>query len=338
LGGWSADDGILALLKHLFKRFVMPDMHRKLFFLSILFIFSTVARAQDTLPGFSVTARGPGKILISWRNSFTTVSQISIQRSSDSLKNFTTLLTVPDPRLPQNGVTDSKAPHPNFYYRLFIVLENGKYLFSKSRRPHADIAAIKPDPQDLDTDPDINLSRTDKQRVRYIQDDGKSSTDNSRGKPQVNSPSKIRGLPSIAIDKSIFVKRGDSLIGELPGEKIRSFRDSILSHTKDTLVFLDGDTLTIKPFVAREVYKISSNVFTGKYGNIHVSLPDAALRHYALKFFDDNNKLLFELSAIKDPALILDKSNFLHAGWFRFELYDGEKLKEKNKLFIPRDF
>jgi hypothetical protein len=54
--------------------------------------------------------------------------------------------------------------------------------------------------------------------------------------------------------------------------------------------------------------------------------------------FDENNKLMFELSEIKDPTLILDKTNFQHAGWFRFELYDGDQLKEKNKLFIPKEF
>ena len=47
---------------------------------------------------------------------------------------------------------------------------------------------------------------------------------------------------------------------------------------------------------------------------------------------------LFELTEIKDPSLIVDKTNFQHAGWFRFELYDGDQLKEKNKLFIPKEF
>jgi len=57
-----------------------------------------------------------------------------------------------------------------------------------------------------------------------------------------------------------------------------------------------------------------------------------------VKFFDDSSKLLFELSAIKTSPLILDKSNFLHAGWFKFELYEDGQLKEKNKLFIPKEF
>jgi len=36
--------------------------------------------------------------------------------------------------------------------------------------------------------------------------------------------------------------------------------------------------------------------------------------------------------------LTLDKSNFIHAGWFKFELYEDGQLKEKNKLLIPKDF
>ena len=57
-----------------------------------------------------------------------------------------------------------------------------------------------------------------------------------------------------------------------------------------------------------------------------------------MKFFDEDDKLLFELSEIRDPDLTLDKTNFRHSGWFRFELYDGDQLKEKNKFFIPKEF
>ncbi len=108
-----------------------------------------------------------------------------------------------------------------------------------------------------------------------------------------------------------------------------------MNRTRDTLVFIDEDTVQIRPFIPKEVYRVSAYVFTGKYGNIHLSLPDADKKHYSVKFFDEGDKLLFELSAIKDPALILDKTNFFHSGWFRFELYEDNKLKEKNKLFIP---
>ena len=53
-------------------------MHRTPGFLGFLLLFGLMASAQDTLPHFSVTARGAGKILVSWHNPFSTVSQISV--------------------------------------------------------------------------------------------------------------------------------------------------------------------------------------------------------------------------------------------------------------------
>ena len=304
-------------------------MFRTVGLLFIGVFLTVVLRAQDTLPRFTATARGPGKILISWHNKYPVVSQISIQRSTDSLRDFTTLITVPDPRLPENGAVDNKAPHPNFYYRLFIVLDNGKYLFTPSRRPRANTgetsAAVAAD------NADNAILRTADTRVLFF------SPANSKTKATIKPPSSIHGSPELSISSSIFVRKGDSLLGQLPGTAVQAFRDSVLSHSKDTLVFIDGDTLLIKPFVPKEVYKVSTYVYTGKLGNVHITLPDAAKRHYTVKFFDENNKLLFQLSEIRDPSLLLDKTNFHHAGWFNFELYDGDQLKEKNKFFIPKE-
>lgn len=305
-------------------------MHRTVGLLFIAIFLTVVLRAQDTLPRFSVAARGPGKILISWHNNYPAVSQISIQRSTDSLKDFTTLITVPDPRLPANGAMDSKAPHPNFYYRLFVVLENGRYLFTPSRRPHSNIAETSAPVATDNADESIVRTATDT-RVLFL------SPAASRTQASVHSPSAIHGLPDVSISTTMYVRKGDT-IRQLTGSGIQSFRDSILRHTKDTLVFIDGDTMLVKPFVAKEVYRTSSYVYTGKYGNVHIALPQAPGRHYAVKFFDANDKLLFELTEIRDPSLILDKTNFHHAGWFRFEIYDGGQLKEKNKLFIPKEF
>lgn len=310
-------------------------MFRTVGLLFIGVLLTVVLRAQDTLPRFTATARGPGKILISWHNKYPVVSQISIQRSTDSLRNFTTLITVPDPHLPENGAVDNKAPHPNFYYRLFIVLDNGKYLFTASQRPHANtgetpatIAADNADRSDEENDPVVRSAST---RVLF------TAPADSRTKSNLKLPATIHGSPELAISSTIFVRKGDTLLGQLSGPSVQRFRDSVLRHSKDTLVFIDGDTLLIKPFVPKEVYKVSTYVFTGKYGNIHIALAEAPKRHYAVKFFDENNKLLFELSEIKDPSLIVDKMNFHHSGWFRFELYDGDQLKEKNKFFIPKE-
>jgi hypothetical protein len=313
-------------------------MQRYVGILLVCLLLSAILKAQDTLPRFSATARGPGKILVSWHNKYPVVTQISIQRSIDSLRNFTTLLTVPDPTLPENGAVDSKATHPNFYYRLFIVFQNGQYLFTSSHRPQSvtgPTEVVAREEQAEEKTAEKVLAKAVEPRIVYV---NPASPHQAATIKNLSGAHGTAQISDVAFSAMIYVRRNDSIISRIPVRQLQPFRDSVLSRTKDTLVFINSDTLLIKPFVPLEVYKVSAYVYTGKYGNIHVSLPEAVRRHYSVKFFDENNKLMFELSEIKDPALILDKTNFQHAGWFRFELYDGDQLKEKNKLFIPKEF
>ena len=53
--------------------------------------------AQDTLPKFSVKNVGNDRIIVGWINNYIDVTQISVQRSFDSVSGFKTLLTVTDP-------------------------------------------------------------------------------------------------------------------------------------------------------------------------------------------------------------------------------------------------
>ena len=299
-------------------------------FLLINALFVTIANAQDTLPKFSLSANKSGKVLINWRNNYKTITQISIQRSADSLKNFTTLLTVPDPTIPENGFVDAKAPRPNMYYRLFIVLENGNYIFSKSKRAKVDSLIIVPKSAVVD-DNDNNFVPGKSQRVTFVEK-------NLEQKTNINVPSTIANAPTIEISKIVFLKRNDSIIAQLSSSMMKKFYDSILKKTKDTLVFIGSDTILVRTFVPKEVYKVSQYVFAGKDGNIYISLADADKKKYMVKFLEQDLSTVLEIKEIKKTPLIIDKSNFVHAGWFRFELYEDGKLKEKNKFYIPKDF
>ncbi|WP_315816365.1 hypothetical protein [Paraflavitalea speifideaquila] len=84
----------------------------------VLLLFSLNTLAQDTLPKFTTYIRGNDKVIIGWTNTYAKVTQISIQRSYDSLKFFKTILTVPDPSVPQNGYLDAKGATPQMFYRL----------------------------------------------------------------------------------------------------------------------------------------------------------------------------------------------------------------------------
>lgn len=91
--------------------------------------------AQETLPGITVKNMN-GQIIISWVNNYKIpVSNISIQRSFDSLKNYTTVGSVLNPQNIENGYADVKPPYNKMYYRVFVTFEGGTYVFSKIARP-----------------------------------------------------------------------------------------------------------------------------------------------------------------------------------------------------------
>lgn len=79
-------------------------------------------------------------------------------------------------------------------------------------------------------------------------------------------------------------------------------------------------------------------VYTNSEGYVYINLPDAARKNYRIRFYEDDDSFLFEVKDIKETGLTLDKVNFVHAGWFKFELFNGESLVEKNKIYLSKDF
>lgn len=117
---------------------------KKIFAFFLILFFSQKTFSQDTLPNISVTNIAE-HILISWTNPFVTLTNINIQRSLDSTKNFTTIGSVLNVANKKNGYIDSKPLSLNMYYRIFLSFEGGTYLFTKSSRPIKDTAKALPD-------------------------------------------------------------------------------------------------------------------------------------------------------------------------------------------------
>lgn len=233
-------------------------MSKLTLFLFIFFSACTKMFAQDTLPDFSAKNVGGNRIIVSWTNNLENVRQISIQRSFDSLLNFKSILTVADPTLPQNGYMDTKATHDSMFYRLYILLDKGVFLFSDAKKPV------------MDTSRKLDIS----------------------GKLE-----KYPGTDSINI----------------PGIGINN---------------------KTRP----DVFIPSIHVYTHKDGYLRINLPDDEDRKYSIKFFEDDGTFLFELKEIKERTFKIDKSNFYHSGWFRFELYEKSKLIEKHKFYLEKEF
>ena len=244
-----------------------PDPHPNISLMNKMIVFVLLAisffnaSAQDTLPKFTVTTPGGNNAIIGWTNTFETVKQISIQRSFDSTKNFKTILTVADPTAPQNGYADTKAPNNHMFYRLYILLDKGVYLFSESKRPV------------LDT-------------VRRYE---------TGSRVEVKMPPVIIGNENIA-----------------------------------------NPVINNKP--KAEVYVPSKYVYTYTDGYVRISLPQDVDKKFSIKFYTSEDEFLFEIKDVKERQFKIDKANFYRSGWFRFEIYDGEELFEKHKLYLPKEF
>lgn len=308
-------------------------MGKRSFYLLIITVLTGfLANAQDTLPNFSATTRGNNRVVISWTNNYKYVSQISIQRSTDSTKNFKTILTVPDASVPQNGFVDSKAPANNHFYRIFIVLDSGRYVFTKSKRAFWDTAVVKKPVDELNQMP-VNGSK----QVIVLKELDKTETQELKEKiVEATKPAPV--TPVVVPEKYFVVIRKDSLVGSINQKNYKQFRDSVVTKTKDTILFKTVDTIQIKPFVPKVMYKPSKYIYTEKDGNVAIALPDAPQKKYLVKFYEDNMDFLFEVRKVKESFMYLDKANFQHSGWFRFELLEDGKLVEKHRFYIPKEF
>ncbi|QEC67063.1 hypothetical protein FRZ67_07090 [Panacibacter ginsenosidivorans] len=136
----------------------------------------------------------------------------------------------------------------------------------------------------------------------------------------------------------ITIRAKDSVVAQMGYADYWKFKDSVNRNTKDTLFVLSGDQVLIKPFNPENYFHPSIYVVTNKDGFVTVKLPEAMHKNYKIVFLTMENEKLFTINHIADTELVIDKTNFIHAGWFKFELYEDNKLKEKNKILLQRDF
>jgi hypothetical protein len=118
------------------------------------------------------------------------------------------------------------------------------------------------------------------------------------------------------------------------GSKPIAINDKTKTIPTDTLSKFKMD---IPPIRIIETSYPSANIFTSKQNIVVIQIADAKYKKYQVKFFDEKEKLIFELKKIQEDYLMIEKSNFIHAGWFRFEIYQDGVLFEKNKVLIAKD-
>jgi hypothetical protein len=274
-------------------------LFRKSILLLLLSVSLQNALAQDTLPSFTVKNRF-GKVILGWVNPYDSMVQMNIQRSPDSLKGYKTILTVADPSAITNGYYDAKAPDTRQFYRLFVMRTGGRYFFTRSQRPVVDSSReVKP----------------------------------PKAKPEPREPNPVQAAAAPVKTKV------DSVVVDPVSGVTRTYKiaRNVTGPGKIAGTVSTNDSFTVKAPEYRPVYTPSVFVFSNPQGDVEIALPESKEHAYTLKFYTDDGKPLFQMSKIHDSRMTLDKSNFIRAGWVQFELYQDGKVKEKRKVYIPKD-
>jgi len=270
-----------------------------IFYIILSIVFALRVVGQDSLPNISVKNIS-NQVVISWKNNYgAKISNINIQRSYDSLKNFITIGTVLNPLNKENGYVDRSAASPTMFYRVFVAFEGGTYFFSKSHKPVIEFPVELPKEIIRETSFDFTLRPT-------LIDTATSVT-----QPAIDNNSIETPVPTAVIPPP-------TIIPNIPEDLIpaRKFPPKPKAPTG---------------FVP------SKFIFANRENNLIINLQDADKEHFSLKFFDEKNNPVFEIKKITESYLIVEKVNFLHTGWFYYHLYNDEVLLEKYKFYIGKD-
>lgn len=247
--------------------------------------------AQATLPDFTLKNTN-GVISILWLNQYSKqVNGISVQRSYDSLKNFTSIASVYNPQNTVNGYSDVHPPYHKMFYRLFIGFDTGNYILTGSKRPEVN----------SDIDYTALIVEINNLYEKNIQSQ----------------------------EEKLKAKKAAALL--LASKKPNSGKGKAVTNEKIT----PKNEVVEKDVIEELITYPSKRIFTDKEDNIVIKLPDIKKSSYLIKFFNEDYKQLFEVKNLQDDYIVIEKVNFIHAGWYIFEIYKNGLLFEENKFFIP---
>jgi hypothetical protein len=296
-------------------------------FFPLLFSLVVTTNAQDSLPNFSVDIRN-GTIIIGWINPYNDIAQLIIQQSKDSISGFRSIVTMPDPAAVTNGFAYKKPNSENYYYRIFYLRSGSRYMFTAPKKPKPEIKLT-----DTKTQTQLPSSKSDNILLSSNSSNQKVVEKLITSPKQVDSI--IKSNPSIATDikkvldaDSVVLEKIDSVFKVNPEKAMK-----VIRYVDQAAKPLHK----IEPTTKDDIFNPSGFIFTNSEGNLVIALPDVHKKKFSLHVQTKEGTPVFEMKNIKEPLLQIDKSNFYKSGWFKYELYEAGRLREKNRFYIPAD-
>lgn len=268
------------------------------FLLGKALLINPAMQAQDTLPNFSLSRLDSNRVLFQWINPDTSLRQLSIQQSADSLTGFKTVLTVLNPSLPINGSLINRPLAGKMFYRVYLLYPKGRYIFTPAKYPRTYAPPKIPEPAKPVVNPRPN-----------------PTTINPLPSHKNDS---VRVLPTYTRKDSSATPKKDSIqIKPPPVEKKKKEPPppDPYKYVPSPYLLIDADGY---PFL-----KLPA---------------EWDLSQVQIRFLLESGEPLFTLNDPPFRAFRIDKANFYKSGWYKFEIwYKGNKA-EFNRLYLAPEF
>jgi len=290
----------------------------------LFLVHPTRANAQDTLPAFTAKEIND-RTIIGWNNPDKELRQLIIQRSADSLKGYQSIMSMPDPTSFSNGYLVKTTDSIRYFYRIFYVKLNGQYFFTNAKKAIEEILPPPPKPvtqtvAESSPKPSPPPAVQKKKPIKIVASPSIVTTPSS---PRISEKEKEVVQEAVTyIEEGVNSKKYERVQFNVPVSKI----EDIEKISK----FINKDSLVTETF-----FQPSAFIYINPGGNLMLILPNPEKKHFSFFVYKEDGTLLFNMKNIKESKLLIDRSNFISSGWFNYELYDGQKSKEKSKFFIP---
>ena len=326
----------------------MINRRLSLFFvLFYLFYFCAPSFSQPLLPDLSGNTQN-GYAIVSWTSQYDALKSISVQRSADSVYNYSSIGYV---KATKKGVQAYIDGHPlpgKNWYRLYIVFNSDLTWYSNRMMIYVDSAQLL---KQQVMAPNDSLQQY---VPRMIKNAVAASAISPPPANKNQQPVTTNTQPPAANNRNTTSSNTTTTVAtKQPAANNRqpattNTNSTTQPHTANNTTAANNNTTAIAPppeppiivpklvltlpdasGVDAYAYVKSQFVFTNPFtGHVNVEIRDAKQYHYSLWFYDSKEARVLEIPSITQPAIIIDKRNFSHKGLYRFELIrDREKLE-----------
>ncbi len=321
----------------------------RLFIFLLLFSIASKAQTGSTVQPVAAAQTNPAEPValpaimvsteqaenkLSWYCQYDGVKSIAIQRSADSVRNFTTIGLI---NAPKKGNGTYKDLHPNVgknYYRLSIEFGGDLEWFSNTYKVILDSATIAKALQEKAAAA-LAAAEAAKAAAAAVQAAAERKAESERALKALKEEARLAKLKSVAESK---IEKAENKVDKIVKEKAepvvepKAEKKIAKKEKEKTKIDPIGEpVLAPPPFTFVPSTKIYTNPYTG---HVNIKLEDAWNRRYSIRFYDPSKNEVLRISRVSKPSLVLDKNNFNSRGIYSFQLFDGSAVVDSGFVNI----